>query len=579
VLVNRFLIVFNSIAEEKRMNSRVTKGMIRGLVLATAAMLPVAMVAQDSAKPAAKAAAGDSPSKWDIFAGYSYLVPNGSAGGYTFKDINAGAIGSVSRFFNKYYGVQVEGDFHNDGNEDQIHTDLSTNADFAGASAGLIARYPTTDLTPFVHALVGAENVGSTYQQNKWGIGLTVGGGLDYSTPLFNHHLGIRLFQVDYQYNHEKFDVGVPGDFNMLRLSTGVVYHIGSITPPPPVTLACSASPAQVFPGDPVTVTATAGSLDPKLNAVYAISGEGVTGNGSTATVATAALAPGVHTVKCSVKEGKAGKEGLKAGQAADATATYTVKAYEPPTVSCVASPSTIKPGETSTITATGLSPQNRPLTYSYSATAGSVSGSGTTASFNSTGAPTGATGITCNVSDDKGQTATANTSITVVAPYVAPAPHTQALCSITFEKDAKRPTRVDNEAKACLDQVALSLQKQTDAKAVVVGASSAKEKEKAAKAAKLEAKKKHPKTVADAAAERAVNTKDYLVKEKGIDASRVSAATSAVDGLKVEDYLVPSGASFAADVQGTTPVNETAVKPIVRKPLPTKKHHAKKAE
>jgi len=577
--VNSFLIVFNSIAEEKRMNSRVTKYMIRGLVLAAAAMLPVAMVAQDSAKPATKAAAGDSPSKWDIFAGYSYLVPNGSADGYSYKDINAGAIGSVSRFFNKYYGVQVEGDFHNDGNEDQIHSDLSTNADFAGASVGLIARYPTSDLTPFVHALVGAENVGSTYEKNKWGVGVTAGGGLDYNTPLFNHHLGIRLFQMDYQYNHEKFDVSVPGDFNMLRLSTGIVYHIGSITPPPPVTLACSASPAQVFPGDPVSVTATAGSLDPKLNTVYSWSGEGVTGNGSTASVATASLAPGVHTVKCAVKEGKPGKEGLKAGQSADSTATFTVKAYEPPTVSCVASPSTIKPGETSTITATGLSPQNRPLTYSYSATAGSVSGSGTTASFNSTGAPTGAAGITCNVSDDKGQTATASTSVTVVAPYVAPAPHTQALCSITFEKDAKRPTRVDNEAKACLDQVALSLQKQSDAKAVVVGASNAKEKEKAAKAAKLEAKKKHPKEIVDPAAERAVNTKDYLVKEKGIDASRVSTATSATDGQKVEDYLVPAGASFTADVQGTTPVNETSVKPVVRKPLPVKKHHTKKAQ
>ncbi len=44
-------------------------------------------------------------------------------------------------------------------------------------------------------------------------------------------------------------------------------------------------------------------------------------------------------------------------------------------------------------------------------------------------------------------------------------------------------------------------------------------------------------------------------------------------DGQKVEDYLVPAGANFNNDVQGTTPVDETAVKPQVRKPLPMRKH------
>jgi outer membrane protein OmpA-like peptidoglycan-associated protein len=268
----------------------------------------------------------------------------------------------------------------------------------------------------------------------------------------------------------------------------------------------------------------------------------------------------------------------LKPGETADCSSTFTVKAFEPPTISCSASPSTIKPGETAAITAMGMSPQNRPLTYSYSASAGTVSGTGTSATFNSTGAPTGAAGITCNVSDDKGQTATANTTVTILAPYIPPVPHTQALCSISFDKDKKRPTRVDNEAKACLDDVALSLQKQSDAKAVVVGELTADEAAKAAKAAKIEAKKKHPKPVVNLAAERAANTKEYLVTDKGIDAARISVATGNTDGQKVEDYLVPAGATFGSDVQGTTPVDETVVKPEVRKPL-GEKHPAKKAK
>jgi hypothetical protein len=224
------------------------------------------------------------------------------------------------------------------------------------------------------------------------------------------------------------------------------------------------------------------------------------------------------------------------------------------------------------------MSPQNRPLTYSYSASAGTVSGTGTTAVFSSTGAPTGVAGITCNVSDDKGQTATANSSVTIMAPYVAPVPRTQTLCSISFATDKKRPTRVDNEAKACLDEVALDLQRQSDAKAIVVGESDAKEKAKTAKQEAAAKKHKHAK-VEDLAAERAVNTKEYLVTEKGIDASRVSATTGTTDGQTVENYLVPAGANFATDVTvTTTTVDESTVKPQVRKPLGQKPAHHKKA-
>jgi hypothetical protein len=554
------------------MNARVPKYLSCIFALAFVALIPTVLAAQVTATPTGKASVDDSASKWDIFLGYSYLAPNGKipgalsgAPGSTYGQINWGGILSISRYFNKNLGVQLEGDEHMQSEDWPLgdnNSSINSNDDFAGGSVGLIYRIPTAHITPFVHVLFGGERVGNVYQADTWGPVLTAGGGLDLNTPLFNHHLAIRILQTDYQYIHAN-----SADINAFRLSTGVVYHIGSFAPPPPVTLACSATPTSVFPGDPVAVTATAGALNPKLNAVYSWTGNGVTGSGTTASVATAALAPGTYTVKGEVKEGKPGKEGLKPWETADCSASFTVKAFEPPTISCSASPSTIKPGESSTVTATGLSPQNRPLTYSYTASAGSISGSGTSATFTSAGAPTGVVGITCNVSDDKGQTATANTSVTITAPYVAPIPHTQALCSISFAKDAKRPTRVDNEAKACLDEVALDLQKQPDAKAVVVGELDAKEKDKIAKEEKIALKHKHAK-VENFAGERAVNTKEYLVTEKGIDASRISVTTGTTDGQTVEDYLVPSGATFTADVQGTTAVDETVVKPEVRKPL-----------
>jgi hypothetical protein len=286
-------------------------------------------------------------------------------------------------------------------------------------------------------------------------------------------------------------------------------------------------------------------------------------------------LAPGSYTVNCGVKEGRPGKEGLRPWESAASTAGFTVKAFEPPTISCTASPLTIAPGGTATVTSVGVSPQNLPLTYSYTTTAGTVSGSGTTAEYSSAGAATGAVGITCNVQDNKGHSASANTSLTIVPLIIPPPPKTQALCTISLSTDKKRPMRVDNEAKACLDQVALDLKQQADAKAVVVGEQTTDEAAVTAKEQQRALKHKHA-TVDMFAAQRAVNAKDYLVTEQGIDASRISVATGSTDGQTVENYLVPSGATFSNDVTGTTPVDETAVKPQARKPL-AERHPMKK--
>jgi hypothetical protein len=105
-------------------------------------------------------------------------------------------------------------------------------------------------------------------------------------------------------------------------------------------------------------------------------------------------------------------------------------------------------------------------------------------ATFNSTGAPTGAAGITCSVSDDNGQTSTVSATFIIQATYVALIPHTETLCSIAFDKDKKRPSRVDNEAKACLDQVAMVLQRLFDSKAILVGSSDTKDKDATAEEA-----------------------------------------------------------------------------------------------
>ena len=523
--------------------------------------------------------ADQNTSRMDVFMGYSYVAPHGTVatpepGGVNtdldYSSINYGAIGSFAYYFNRYVGGQVEYANHPNGANDGAQT----------ASAGIIFRYPTDEgMAIFAHALaggvrLGGPNVSGPGNQPKhgytWGPALTVGAGMDYD---ITHRFAWRIFQADYEYWHADFGPaqynGGRANTNNARLSTGLLLHFGSIAPPPPVQYACVVNPTSVFPGEQVTITGTATNLNPKKTASYTWSGQGlkVGGTSPTATIDTGSLQPGTFTVSGHVTEGP------KAGQSADCTAQFTVKQFEPPTISCSANPSTVQPGASSTITCNGVSPQSRPLTYSYSASAGSINGTGNTATLSSNGAPAGTITVTGTVQDDKGQTASATTTVNVEAPPPPPAPKTQTLCAIQFDKDKRRPARVDNEAKACLDDVALNAQQKADASVVVVGNS--------APVPAPRSKHSRAPTAADLAAQRAVNTKAYLVTEKGIDASRIQVRTGTNGQNEVEDYLVPAGATFDNDVPGTTAVDENAVKAQPRKPVPVHHHKAaaKKAQ
>ena len=102
----------------------------------------------------------------------------------------------------------------------------------------------------------------------SWGPDLTAGGGMDYETPWLNHHLAIRLFQADYEYMHADWGQATirrPGQHQCGAVERGRCASMWDrLLLRPPVTLACSASPESVFPGDPVTLTATAGEPEPQ---------------------------------------------------------------------------------------------------------------------------------------------------------------------------------------------------------------------------------------------------------------------------------------------------------------------------
>jgi outer membrane protein OmpA-like peptidoglycan-associated protein len=533
----------------------------RRFVLAACAVgLGVASLSAQT--PSTAAPVGPNPSRVDLFLGYSYFGAHGQnkPSDISYSSINVGAIGSAAYYFNKWVGGELIFAAHPNGTNDDLFT----------GSAGPIFRAPMQNFTLFAHGLVGGGRLdgpnshnGTYYNPYRWGPTLTAGGGMDYDLPFFDNKFSLRLFQADYRYIHTSYGPATPpptpgvlgGRTNLsgVELSTGILMHFGHIIPPPPVTYSCVVSPTTVYPGDPITVTGTALNLNPKKTATYSWTADGgvISGTSTTANIDTKSAAPGTYTVKGHVTEG------LKPGETADCTATYTVKQFDPPTVSCSANPSTVAPGDSATITATGVSPQNRPLTYSYSSTAGSVSGSTSTATLTTTGAAPGTITVTANVVDDKGQSASCTTTVTVNAPPPPPAPTTSALCSINFDRDKKRPARVDNEAKACLDDIALNLQRTSDAKLAVVGDKDSAEK-----------------NGDQLAAQRAVNAKAYLVTEKGVDAGRISVYTGSDNGKTVTTTLIPSGATLSTS--GLTPVDESAVTAKPRTAPPAK--HKKKS-
>jgi hypothetical protein len=581
------LIELDLSVEDFRMSHRPFRNIGRYLLAACAVCVATTNLNAQTTTPG-----GTNPSKVDIFVGYSYFGVHGQVKPYglKFSSVDVGYIASGAYYFNKYVGMEVNGMF-NPGKSTTAQDSISNgqNDGFYGGYAGPIFRAPMQNFTLFAHGMAGGvrawgpnSDVPATFEHEPytWGVGLVAGGGMDYDLPFFNHAFGLRLFEADYRYIHADYgpatatipvgqNLGGRVNIGGAELSTGLLYHIGHIIPPPPVKYSCAVTPTgTIYPGDPVTVTGTATDLAPKKDPTYTWTSDSgpVAGTSNVGNIDTKNLAPGSYTVKGHVSQG------MKPGQFADCSVPFTITAFTPPTVSCSANPSEVKPGDPSTITAAGMSAQNRPLTYSYSATAGSISGNTGTATLSTDGAAPGTITVTCNVVDDKGQTASATTTVSVKAPYVAPpAPKTSSLCTITFDKDKRRPTRVDNEAKACLDDVALAAQRDSQAKLAIAGSSEPVKVigRKTPKKEELAAKETEKK-----AAERAVNTKAYLVEEKGVDASRISVYTGTAGTNSAATTLIPAGATL--DTTGITLVDESTVKAIPRKALPAKHHHKK---
>ena len=510
------------------------------------------------------AAAQDRPApKWELYGGYSAFYPGCDLHGLlpggvapvtsclTWDPRGVGA--SITYDFNRWFGLTVDSSGQWGSGKTGVAARIDQ-AEFFNISAGPKITFRTHYFSPFLEALGGEHRLASEVFGHDDEAGFMVGGGLDLN---LGRHFAVRLVRADFVYSNHQFGPSsiVPAtDVRGLRLQAGVVFMFGGEQSGPPVSASCTINPAEVMVGEPTTATAAVSNFNPKHTLNYTWSGTGgqITSKDNTASITTNGVAGGRYTVTAHISDPKMTK-----GGEASCMATFIVKEppRNPPQISCSASPSMVQAGTSSTISCNCTSPDNVPVTVGgWTASGGSISGSGNLATLNTTGASSGPITINATCTDSRGLTASISSSVAVENP--PPPPSQASKVNECAYPNVKKPWRVDNTCKAALDDVALKLQQDPDAKLVVVGNAEPTEKRK---------------NLAD---ERAVDVKAYISggeAKQNIDPSRIETRTGNAGTATSEQWIVPAGATFPG-ASSTTLVDETKVKPIPDHPKPVAK-------
>jgi hypothetical protein len=222
-------------------------------------------------------------------------------------------------------------------------------------------------------------------------------------------------------------------------------------------------------------------------------------------------------------------------------TANFEITEPPCPTITCeiVATPSSVNVGDRITLRATGSGGGN--LTYRWSSSGGSLSSTtGSEVTLDTTGMSPGSVTVTVNVDTDRTRCdqpcpgGTCSTTVTVTEIPVPEVINPLVPCGPIFFP--VNSARINNEHKACLDDIALRLQSDPRSSVVIDGHRDSSER-------------------VGISLTRANNARDYLVNEKGIDSARITVRNfgdtcphesgDAALNRRVEFYFLPAGASI----------------------------------
>jgi outer membrane protein OmpA-like peptidoglycan-associated protein len=250
----------------------------------------------------------------------------------------------------------------------------------------------------------------------------TAGGGLDIG---LSPHVALRLFQLEYLltgFRNPSTPSFLKSWQSNIRFSTGIVFRSGGNPPPPAMNhapvAACSADKSMVFTqsGDFVTVSANASDADnDPLTYTWGANGGAVEGSGAQVRWNSGGVGAGTYTVRVSVSDGRGGTA------ACSADIQVAPRPDHPPTMTCSADRTTVTIGDLAQITATANSPDNDPLTYSWTVSGGRIRGAAEAVQFDTGGIPAGSYTVSGTVDDGNGGTANCALGIDVQAPPPPP--------------------------------------------------------------------------------------------------------------------------------------------------------------
>ena len=289
------------------------------------------------------------------------------------------------------------------------------------------------------------------------------------------------------------------GPINGLQATAGLTWYLGKSAPPPPHTLTVgevSADRMRLCPGDSVMLKVPVTDSYSDATIKYTWTSEGGPSGSEGEYTFHAPENGGSYTIKAHVSEDsstvkdKLELRGLKKFgpvAAVDKSITITVDPYRPPALACSANPTSLDLGQTSALHATVTANVcNGNLSYTWSASEGSVSGSGPDATYNSSNvavSPGSSKPVTATatVTDAKTRSASCPLNLTVSAPAAPapppppppPAPMAQQLDDIVFAED---DARVNNCGKRTLERLYQQMASDADSTIVLIGHEDASE-------------------------------------------------------------------------------------------------------
>jgi len=270
-------------------------------------------------------------------------------------------------------------------------------------------------------------------------------------------------------------------------------------------TVTCSPSQVDVNEGSSVTIRAQAS--DPNNDALsysWAVDGQKVAADQASFNFGTAGRSVGAHTARVTVTD----VDGMTAG--CDFNVTIKRRPNPALTLTLSLDKSEVYAGELVTARADARDPDNDPLTYSWKVDGQSRSEQASTLRVNTSGFAGGSHGVEVTVKDDRGDSQSEAKSFKVTDKTIIPMDR----------------MRLDNVAKAQLDEIAVKMQQNSQLKALITGHTDDRGSEK---------------NNVRVGQRRADAAKKYLVEEHQVEENRIETK-SAGESQPISDNSTAEG-------------------------------------